>query len=149
MFRHDQRTGVTTNGKSTAATGQEIKFYGPKYEADWRVALPIILDKVGDAGTRLDSAGFDEPRLVAAMEAVPPTAARSSGRPSPLVPAVPTATLCPSERPARASRNCCASASVVVRPWALASGAVRGASWGAIDRPRSRAGARAVSMPRG
>ena len=53
LFRHDQRRGVSTNGKSTAATGQQIGFVGPKYEPDWRAALPVILDKVGDTGDRL------------------------------------------------------------------------------------------------
>ena len=53
VFRHDQQTGVSTTGKSTAATGQQIRFVGPKHEPDWRVALPVILDKLGDAGDRL------------------------------------------------------------------------------------------------
>ena len=48
LFRHDQRTGVSTAGKRTAATGQQICFVGPEYEPNWRVALPVVLDKVGE-----------------------------------------------------------------------------------------------------
>ena len=53
VFRHDQQTGVTTNGKSTAASGQQIGFVGPTQEPDWRVALFVVLDKLGIAGERL------------------------------------------------------------------------------------------------
>ena len=52
LFRHDGRAGLSTNGKSTAATGKVITFYGPKHERDWRVALGEILDKVKAKGCR-------------------------------------------------------------------------------------------------
>ena len=52
LFRHDRRAGLSTNGKSTAATGKEITFYGPKHEPDWRVALREILEKVVAKGCR-------------------------------------------------------------------------------------------------
>ena len=59
-------------GKRTAATGKQIVFVGPSNEPDWRVALGEILDKMEAKGCRrLASAGFDEPRLAAAMEAAP------------------------------------------------------------------------------
>merc|ERR1711965_183437 len=50
LFRHDGRAGLSTNGKSTAATGKEIQFYGPKNEPDWRGALGEILEKVEAKG---------------------------------------------------------------------------------------------------
>ena len=52
LFRHDRRAGLSTNGKSTAATGKVITFYGPKHEPDWRVALGEILEKVEAKGCR-------------------------------------------------------------------------------------------------
>ena len=52
LVRHDLRAGVTTNGKSTLATGQDIQLYGPSNEPDWRVALPEILDKMEHKGCR-------------------------------------------------------------------------------------------------
>ena len=52
LFRHDRRAGLSTNGKSTAATGKVITFYGPKNEPDWRVALGEILEKVEAKGCR-------------------------------------------------------------------------------------------------
>ena len=52
LFRHDRRVGLTTNGKSTAATGKVIQFVGPKHEPDWRVALREILDKMEAKGCR-------------------------------------------------------------------------------------------------
>ena len=52
LFRHDRRAGLSTNGKSTAATGKQVKFYGPSNEPDWRVALREILEKVEAKGCR-------------------------------------------------------------------------------------------------
>ena len=52
LFRHDGRAGVGTSGVSTAATGKEIQFLGPRNEPDWRVALGEILGKVEDKGCR-------------------------------------------------------------------------------------------------
>ena len=61
LFRHDGSSGVTTNGKSTAATGQLIQFFGPRKEPDWRDALRIILDNVEEKGCRrLAFAPWDE-----------------------------------------------------------------------------------------
>ena len=54
LFQHDGRAGLSTNGKSTAATGKQVKFYGPKHEPDWRAALPVVLEKMEAKGcTRL------------------------------------------------------------------------------------------------
>ena len=52
LFRHDGRAGLSTNGKSTAATGKQIVFFGPSNERDWRVALREILEKVEAKGCR-------------------------------------------------------------------------------------------------
>ena len=52
LFRHDLRAGVSTSGVSTAATGKQIAFYGPRREPDWRVALGEIMGKVEDKGCR-------------------------------------------------------------------------------------------------
>ena len=52
LFQHDRRAGLSTHGKSTAATGKQIVFYGPKHEPDWRVALGEILEKVKAKGCR-------------------------------------------------------------------------------------------------
>ncbi len=52
LFRHDRRAGLTTNGKSTAATGKQIFFVGPKHERDWHAALPEILGKMEAKGCR-------------------------------------------------------------------------------------------------
>ena len=52
LFQHDGMAGLSTTGKSTAATGKEIVFVGPKNEPDWRVALPEILEKVEAKGCR-------------------------------------------------------------------------------------------------
>ena len=52
LFRHDRRAGLSTAGKSTAATGKVIHFYGPKNEPDWRVALREILEKAEAKGCR-------------------------------------------------------------------------------------------------
>ena len=52
LFRHDGRSGVTTSGVSTAATGKSIQFVGPKYESDWRVALGEIRGKMQEKGCR-------------------------------------------------------------------------------------------------
>ena len=46
LFQHDGRAGLSTSGKSTAATGKVIQFLGPRNEPDWRVALREILEKV-------------------------------------------------------------------------------------------------------
>ena len=74
LFEHDLRAGLSANGKSTVATGQHIKFYGPRHEEDWRAALAVVLDKMEAKGcTRLASAGWDEPRLAAAVAAAPTT----------------------------------------------------------------------------
>ena len=72
LFRHDLRAGVSTNGKSTAATGKAIQFVGPKYESDWRAALDDILGKMEVKGCKpLARACFDEPRLAAAIAETP------------------------------------------------------------------------------
>ena len=52
LFQHDGRAGLSTNGKSTAATGKQVTFYGPKHEPDWRVALGEILEKAVAKGCR-------------------------------------------------------------------------------------------------
>ena len=52
LFRHDRRAGLSTSSKSTAATGKQIQFYGPRNEPDWRVALREILDKMEAKGCR-------------------------------------------------------------------------------------------------
>ena len=52
LFQHDGRAGLSTAGKSTAAMGKQINFYGPKHEPDWRVALGEILEKVEAKGCR-------------------------------------------------------------------------------------------------
>ena len=52
LFQHDGRAGLTTSGKSTAATGKVIQFLGPCNEPDWRMALREILDKVEAKGCR-------------------------------------------------------------------------------------------------
>ena len=52
LFRHDLRAGVSTQGKSTAASGKQITFVGPRNEPDWRVALGEILEKVEAKGCR-------------------------------------------------------------------------------------------------
>ena len=52
LFRHDRRAGLSTSGKSTAATGKVISFVGPRNEPDWRVALGEILEKVEAKGCR-------------------------------------------------------------------------------------------------
>lgn len=72
LFRHDLRSGVTTKGKTTTATGKKIVFYGPRDEPDWRVALVDILGKMEDKGCKLLAfARFDEPRLAAAIAETP------------------------------------------------------------------------------
>jgi len=71
IFRHDLRTGVTSAGKGTVAMGQEIRFSGPSNEPDWRKARDAILEKMGDRVTFVASAGYDDPRLAAAVEATP------------------------------------------------------------------------------
>ena len=53
LYRHDQRSGVSTNGKNTALTGHNIQFGGPRGEDDWRVALESALDKMDAGGERL------------------------------------------------------------------------------------------------
>jgi len=50
LFRHDLRTGASSNGKITAMNGQSIQVYGPKREPDWRVALAAIVGKLQDRG---------------------------------------------------------------------------------------------------
>ena len=52
LFRHDLQAGVSTHGVSTAATGMQITFLGPKYESGWRVALGEIVGKMQDKGCR-------------------------------------------------------------------------------------------------
>ena len=72
LFRHDQRSGVSTHGVRSAAKGKQITFQGPSHEPDWRVALGAILGKMADKGCRpLVSARFDEPRLAAAIAETP------------------------------------------------------------------------------
>jgi len=72
LFRHDGRAGVSSSGVSTAATGKVIKFYGPRSEPDWCVALGEIRGKMEAKGCRpLVSARFDEPRLAAAIAETP------------------------------------------------------------------------------
>ena len=50
VLRHDMSAGVSTNGKTTAAGGHRIRFYGRRGEAEWRVALSAILSKMEDGG---------------------------------------------------------------------------------------------------
>ena len=50
LFKHDLRAGVSAHGKSTAATGQSVQFFGPVHEEDWRAALEVVLDKMDDKG---------------------------------------------------------------------------------------------------
>ena len=52
VHRHDLRSGLSTCGKSTAAAGQQIKFYGPKYESNWHISLGEILAKMEDKGCK-------------------------------------------------------------------------------------------------
>ena len=52
LFRHDGMAGLSTAGKSTAATGKQIVFVGPRNEPDWRVALREILEKMEAKGCR-------------------------------------------------------------------------------------------------
>ena len=52
VLRHDLKAGVSTNGKKTAVLGQQIAFYGPKYEMDWPVALGEILGKMEERGCK-------------------------------------------------------------------------------------------------
>ena len=52
VFRHDLKSGVSTSGKSTAATGKHIVFAGPRHEPDWREALPVVLEKMEAKGCR-------------------------------------------------------------------------------------------------
>ena len=72
LFRHDLRAGVSTTGKRTASAGHNIKFFGPRNEPDWRVALGEILGKMREKGcTPLESVSFDDPRLAAAIAETP------------------------------------------------------------------------------
>ena len=48
MFKHDLRTGVTTNGKRTAENGYQIQVCGPSRQRDWRQALDVIREKLGE-----------------------------------------------------------------------------------------------------
>ena len=48
MYKHDLRTGVTTNGKRTADNGHQIQVCGPSRQRDWRQALDIICEKLGE-----------------------------------------------------------------------------------------------------
>ena len=52
LFQHHGRAGLGTAGKSTAATGKQIFFVGPKHERDWHAALPEILGKMEAKGCR-------------------------------------------------------------------------------------------------
>ena len=50
VYRHDGQLGLSSNGKSTAATGWKIQICGPTSEESWRSALDeAILPKL-DAG---------------------------------------------------------------------------------------------------
>ena len=74
LFRHDLLSGVSTQGKSTAAMGHQVSFYGPVQQNDWRVALQAILQKLkasGAYGQRalLAAASFDDPWLTVATAA--------------------------------------------------------------------------------
>ena len=51
-----------------------IKFYGPKFESDWRVAFEALNEKLNTRATPVASARFDEPKLAATIAAVPPSA---------------------------------------------------------------------------
>ena len=50
VFRHDLWSGVSSVGKSTAASGKQIFYTGPKHELDLRVATAAILEKMEDKG---------------------------------------------------------------------------------------------------
>ena len=52
LFQHDGRAGLSMHGKSTAATGKQIFFVGPKHERDWHAALSEILGKMEAKGCR-------------------------------------------------------------------------------------------------
>jgi len=71
LFRHDMKTGVSTNGRRTAATGHYIIFAGVRHETDWRAALDAIQEKMGKSCEHLRTAGFDDPRLAEAMADAP------------------------------------------------------------------------------
>ena len=60
LYRHDQRSGVSTNGKNTALTGHNVQFGGPRGEDDWRVALESALDKMDAGGERLAFVDWQE-----------------------------------------------------------------------------------------
>ena len=48
-----------------------IKFYGPKFQSDWRVAFEALNEKLNARATPVASARFDEPKLAASIAAVP------------------------------------------------------------------------------
>jgi hypothetical protein len=72
IFRHDMQAGVSSAGASTTPSGYAISFVGPSGEHRWRHALKVILPKIASGGGLLVSAAFDNPRLQAAMAALPP-----------------------------------------------------------------------------
>ena len=83
VFRHDMTAGVSTAGASTSTSGYAITFVGPRGEADWKQSFEVIKPKLAASGELLLSAGFDEPRLAAAIAEHAPsrTAAEYTGLP--------------------------------------------------------------------
>ena len=60
IYRHDQRTGASTNGKHTARLGHSVQFGGPRGEPDWRPALEAALSKMDAGGELLAFVDFCE-----------------------------------------------------------------------------------------
>ena len=50
ISKHDLRTGVTSNGKSTGSCGHDIQIRGARRQECWQTALSQILDKLLAAG---------------------------------------------------------------------------------------------------
>lgn len=46
VYQHDFELGVSSAGSRTETDGYHISLYGPKYEADWNVALQYVLGKL-------------------------------------------------------------------------------------------------------
>ena len=65
VYRHDLRLGMSTNGKSTEATGRQIQVYGPRDEESWQSALDgTILPKLGASGCeRVADVWFPDPSV--------------------------------------------------------------------------------------
>ena len=76
LYRHDLTTGVSTNGKSTAAVGHMINIFGQKHEENWSSALDdTLLPKLDESGCkRLAFVPFDDERFQAALADHPTSA---------------------------------------------------------------------------